>query len=56
MQQDKQPHKLWQWRGVVEKKAHRGRIWKVLGNEQFIRGFTRKGRSKEDSSGSFTLQ
>ena len=23
---------------VVERKAHRGRIWKVMGNEQFLRG------------------
>ena len=22
----------------MEKKAHRGRIWKVVGNEQFLRG------------------
>ena len=31
-QQGKQPLKLWQWRGVVEKKAHRGGIWKAMGN------------------------
>ena len=37
-QQGKQPLKLWQRRGVVEKKAHRGRTWKVMGNEQFIGG------------------
>ena len=37
-QQGKQPLKLWQWRGVVEKKARRGRIWKVVGNEQFLQG------------------
>ena len=28
----------WQWRAVVEKKAHRGRIWRITGNEQFTRG------------------
>ena len=28
----------WQWRAVVEKKAHRGRIWRIMGNEQFTRG------------------
>ena len=38
VQQGKPRLKLWQWRGVVEKKAHRGRIWKVMGNEQLIRG------------------
>ena len=37
-QQGKQPLKLWQRRGVVEKKAHRARRWKVMGNEQFLRG------------------
>ena len=38
VQQGKQPLKLWQWKGVVEKKAHRGRQWKVFGSEQFLRG------------------
>ena len=38
VQQGKQPLKLWQWKGVVEKKAHRGRLWKVFGSEQFLRG------------------
>ena len=28
----------WQWRAVVEKKAHRGRIWRMMGHEQFTRG------------------
>ena len=37
-QQGKQRLKLWQWRGVVERKAHRGRIWKVMDNAQFLRG------------------
>ena len=36
-QQGKQPLKLWQWTEVVEKKAHRGRIWNVMGNEHFLR-------------------
>ena len=30
--------KSWQWRAVAERKAHRGRIWKAMGNEQFIQG------------------
>ena len=34
----KQPLKLWQWKGVVDKKAHRGMLWKVFGSEQFLRG------------------
>ena len=28
VQQGKQPLKVWQWKGVVEKKAHRGRLLK----------------------------
>ena len=28
----------WQWRAVVENKAHRGRIWRIMGNEQVTRG------------------
>ena len=27
-----------EWKGVVEKKAQHGWIWKVMGNEQFVRG------------------
>ena len=38
VQQGKPRLNLWQWRGIVEQKAHRGRIWKVMGTEQFIRG------------------
>ena len=38
VQQGKQPLKLCEWKGVVEKKAHGGRLWKVLGSEQFLRG------------------
>ena len=30
----------WQWTAVVEKKAHRGRIWRTMGNEQFTRGIS----------------
>ena len=38
VQQGKPRLKLRQWKGIVEKKAHRGRIWNVIGNEQFRRG------------------
>ena len=38
VQQGKQPLKLWEWSGVVEKKAQKGRLWKVLGSEQFLCG------------------
>ena len=38
VQQGKPRLKLWQWKGAVEKKAHRGRIWKVMGNEQLTQG------------------
>ena len=29
---------LWRWRAVVKMMAHRGRIWKVMRNEQFAHG------------------
>ena len=29
---------LWQWRAVVETKAHGGIIWRIMGNERFARG------------------
>ena len=37
-QQGKPRQKLWQWKASVEKRAHRGRIWKMMGKEQFIHG------------------
>ena len=37
VQQGTQPLKLWQWKEVVEKMAHRGRLSKVFGSEQFLR-------------------
>ena len=30
--------KNWQWYAVVEKKAHRGRLWRVLVKDQYIQG------------------
>ena len=38
VQQGNQPLKLWEWKEVVEKKAHRCRLWKVFGSEHFLRG------------------
>ena len=38
VQQGKEPRKLWEWKGVVEKKAHRRRLWLVFGSEQFLHG------------------
>ena len=29
---------LKEWKEVLEKEAHRGRLWKVFGSEQFLRG------------------
>ena len=29
---------MWQWYAVVEKKAHRGMLWRMLGKDQYIRG------------------
>ena len=38
VQQGKQSLKSMEWSGVVERKAHRGRLWKIFGIEQFLRG------------------
>ena len=38
VQQGKPRLNSWQWRAVVEKKAHRGRMWKIMGSEQCING------------------
>ena len=32
------PLKNWQWCAVVEKKAHRGRLWRMLVRDQHIQG------------------
>ena len=32
------PLKNWQWKAVVEKKAHRGRPWGRVGKDQFLQG------------------
>ena len=29
---------LRQWKAVVEEKAHRGRLWKMFGKDQFLQG------------------
>ena len=28
----------WQWREFAGQKAHRGRLWKMMGKEQYVRG------------------
>ena len=33
-----QVFEVWQWKAVVEQKAHRGRLWKMLGKDQLIHG------------------
>ena len=38
VQQGKQPLEWKEWRGVVERKAHRRRLSKIVGSEQFLRG------------------
>ena len=38
VQQGKQSLKSKEWREVAERKAHRGRLWKIFGSEQFLRG------------------
>ena len=32
-----EPLTKWQWHEFTEKKAHRGRLWKMMGKEQYIR-------------------
>ena len=32
------PLMKWQWYAVVEKKAHRGMLWRMLRKDQYIRG------------------
>ena len=46
------PLKNWQCEAVVEKKAHRGRLWRMLGKDQFLQGMweyfsLRKSESKK---------
>ena len=45
----------WQWHEFVEKKAHRGRLCKMLGKEQYVREmweyFPRKSKSEKVSTG-----
>ena len=38
VQQGKQSLKSKEWREIVERKAHRGRLWKIFGSETFLRG------------------
>ena len=35
--QGQAPLTSWQWKAVVEKKAHRGRLWRMLGKDMFSR-------------------
>ena len=53
MEEEKKPLSNVQWRQVVEKKAYRGRMWKMMGKEPYLRGlwehFSRKKQSKEFS-------
>ena len=38
VQQGKLPQKSKEWKEVLEEKARRGRLWKVFGSEQYLRG------------------
>ena len=38
VQQGEQPVEAAQWKEMVELKAYRGKLWKVFGMEQFVRG------------------
>ena len=37
------PLKSWQWKTMVEQKAHGGKLWKMLGKDQFFFFFKRCG-------------
>ena len=37
VQQGKQPLKVAEWREIIKRKAHRGRLWEI-GSELFLRG------------------
>ena len=54
-QQGKQSLKSKEWREVVERKAHRGRLWKIFGSEHFLRNVgvfhSQKSMGKKDISG-----
>ena len=49
------PLTKWQWYEFTEKKAHRGKLWKMTGKEQYMREmweyFPRKNKSKQVSRG-----
>ena len=36
--QSQAPLKSWQWKAAVEQRAHRGRLWKMLGKDQLLQG------------------
>ena len=38
VQKGKQLLQVAEWKEVVERKAHRGRLWKTFGSQQFMRG------------------
>ena len=41
------PWKNWQWKEIVEKKAHRGRLWRMLGKTSFHKECVGTSRSKD---------
>ena len=51
VQQGKHPLKLWEWKEVLGKKAHRGRLWKVFGSEPLLRGMWEQTDSRGRCSG-----
>ena len=38
----------WQWREFAKQKAHRGRLWKMMGKEQYVRGMWEYFRRERD--------
>ena len=45
-----------QWREFAEQKAHRGRLWNMIGKEQFVRGMWEDFRRERDRVNVFREQ
>ena len=50
------PPTSWQWRQFAGQKAHRGRLWKMMGKEQHVRGMWEYFRRQRDTVNQFREQ
>ena len=51
-----EPLTKWQWHEFVEKKAHRGRLWKMMGKEQYVREMWEYFRRERDRGNRFRVE